>query len=128
MFIKCKNSLNIEVIYQGKTGAICKTQSSIVKLPENILCGILYFFCNPEEKDMAFIYPIHKVDSCSMTAPDFKESINLVQNIVRGIEKESIFFKLFIKRFCLEVVSVFGDSEGTECAGINKNLHPEISP
>jgi hypothetical protein len=35
---------------------------------------------------------------------------------------------LFIENFCSGIVFIFGNSEGTECAGVYKNLQSATSP
>ncbi len=43
MFIKSKGSVNIKLIYQGKTGAVCKTQLFIFELFEDYFSRIYHF-------------------------------------------------------------------------------------
>ncbi len=128
MFIKSKGSVNIKLIYQGKTGAVCKTQLFIFELFEDFFSRIFNVFINIEYGYMALAYIIHKFDGCIMAASGFKERIRLIQYIIRAINNCISFCYLFVKNFCSRIEFVFGNSEGAECTGIYKDFQSDTSP
>ena len=53
---------------------------------------------------MTFVYLIHKVNSCSVTPSGFKERIDLIHDIIRGIKKSFLLIELFMDGFCKVVL------------------------
>lgn len=128
MFIEGKNSINIQMIYQGKAGAVCITQPFIINLSENSLCIFFNVFSNAKDSNIAFIHLIHEPDCCGMAASHLEKCISFIQDIIRSADNSFVFMNLFVNRFCFVVMLVFWNSEGAESACINKNLQFADSP
>lgn len=62
MFIESKNNINIKSIYQGKAGAICKTQLFIFEFFEDFFGRFFNIFINAEYGNVTTTYLIHKFD------------------------------------------------------------------
>lgn len=77
---------------------------------------------------MTFPQLIHKLNGRCMARPCLEKGINLIKHIVRCVKDRLMLFKLFVDRFCLLIMFVFGNSEGTEGAGIDKDLQSKASP
>lgn len=128
MFIEGENSVNAMIVYQGKTGAIGKAEPFVIKTSKEGLCRANQVFRNSEDSDMAAVYLVHKLYSSLVAAPHFKKGVGFVKNVIRSIKDRPFSFKLFMNRFCFNVVLVLGDSKGTEGSGIHKDLHGYLSP
>lgn len=128
MFIKGKNSFDAELIYQGKTGAVCKAQSPIFKFSEYCLSGGFDILVYSQNIYMALSHLVHELNGSGMAAAHFKKGIGFVQNIVRGVNNSLVLLKLGIDSFGIGIILVFRNSKGAEGSGINKNLQHGTSP
>lgn len=128
MLVKRENGINAVVVYQGKAGAVRKAQPLVVKTPEDCLCGIFDIFGYAQNDKVAFSHLIHELDGRVVTAPDLKERVNLVEDIIGGVKAGLGVFKPLVDGFCFSIVLVFGDGEGTEGAGVYKDLQSAAPP
>jgi len=76
MFIKGKHGFNAKLIYQGKAGAVGKTQPLVFKSSKDKFSGCFNFFCYSENNNVTPGYFIHEFNRSRMTASGLKESIN----------------------------------------------------
>ena len=86
MFIKGEDSINAKMVYQGKTGAIRKTQFSIIKFSEKGFC-----ICGDVSTDRKNNYSCslklgHEFNSGFMTASHFQECVSFIEDIIRRVK------------------------------------------
>ena len=128
MFIKCKNGIKAEMVYQGKACTVGKAQPFVLKPSEYCLCSSFKFLSNPLDFYMSFVYLVHEFNSRCVAASHFQESVGFIQDIIRCVDEGISLLKFCMNGFSLWIIQVFRDGEGTEGAGINKNLQSRTSP
>lgn len=122
MVIKSEGGFKMEMVYQGKTRAIGKTQPFIYKLSEDGFRCIFDILRNTENNNMAFLYFIHKFDGYGVAASCFKECIDLIQNVSGAINMRLFIEKLFMDSFRRRIELVVRNGEGAECARVYEDL------
>ena len=128
MFIKCKNSIKTEMVYQGKACTVSKAQPFVLKPSEYCLCSGFKFLSNSLDFCMAFVYLVHKFDSRCVAASHLQEGVGFIQAIIRRVYNGIFLLKRCMNGFGLWIIQVFRDGEGAEGTGINEYLQSKTSP
>ena len=128
MFIKCKNSIKTEMVYQGKACTVSKAQPFVLKPSEYCLCSGFKFLSNSLDFCMAFVDLVHKFDSRCVAASHLQEGVGFIQNIIRCVYDGISLSKFCMNSFGLWIIQVFRDGEGAEGTGINEYLQSKTSP
>lgn len=122
MFVKGKDSVEAEMIYQGETGAVGIAQFSILKFSEKDFCSFGDIVCYGKDNYCYGLKPGHELNGGFMTASHLQECVGLVEDIVRRVKNGFFPVNLFVMRFCSVVIFVAGNGKRAKGAGINKNL------
>lgn len=128
MVVKGKDSIEPEMVYQGKACTVSETQFSVFNFSEDILCCDFNNFCNSQNVYAAFLYLMDKSDCNGMAASHLKKRICFIKHIIRGIKYCLSFLEFDIDGLSLFVVLVIRNGEGAEGAGVNKDLQSIASP
>ena len=128
MFIKGKDSINIQLICQGKAGAVSEAQTPVIKFLEDGFSVFLNIFIHTKNCHAAFVHLIHKLNRCGVAASVFEKGIDFIKNIIGSIKDSLICLDLLIERLCCEIMLVFRNSKGAEGACINKDFQSAASP
>ncbi len=85
MFIKGKDSINIQLICQGKAGAVSEAQTPVIKFLEDGFSVFLNIFIHTKNCHAAFVHLIHKLNRCGVAASVFEKGIDFIKNIIGSI-------------------------------------------
>src|SRR3990172_262510 len=104
MFIKCKNSIKTEMVYQGKACTVSKAQPFVLKPSEYCLCSGFKFLSNSLDFCMAFVYLVHKFDSRCVSASHLHEGVGFIQDIIRRVYNGIFLLKRCMNGFGLWII------------------------